>query len=212
MTPSNIAAQLDKARRKSGFLTIAETLELTARGNTIYDPYSTLIARKAEIGTGNVFYPNTRLEMQGRARITICDDNVLSSGTVICSNQGPITIGNQNMLGDGCILITTHRKQATITVGSNTRLRGFIEIDGKSSLGDGSQMLGHISAIDLRLAAGQPHTHSIADERAAVLKGNGRAQGISLAIGEVIAGDGSFVATDVRMQSYYHPVPETQEQ
>lgn len=205
MPQTDMTTQLDQARQKNGFMTIAETLALMQNDNIIYDPFSTLIARNAQIGRGNVFYPNTRLETSPGTLLSVGNENVLFSGTVICSANGSITIEDHNSFGDGSILITTRHPEAQITIGSNTRLRGFIEIDGQSVLGDGCQILGRISATDICLAAGGSYQHPIANERGAVLKGTGRAFGLTLATGEVIAGDGHFDDRKIRMQSFYHP-------
>jgi hypothetical protein len=51
-----LGLELDRARRASGFMSVAELLQLY-RDNIIFDPLSTLISPYARIGKGNVFYP-----------------------------------------------------------------------------------------------------------------------------------------------------------
>jgi hypothetical protein len=56
-----------------------------------------------------------------------------------------------------------------------------------------------------RLAAGAPFSHPDPDRRAGLLKGAGSARHLSVATGEVIAGNGVFRREDVKRQTSFHP-------
>ena len=196
---------LDRGRQARNYRTIAQTIALADQGNVILDPFSTLIATNAVIGTGNVFYPNTTFTADTPGTVCIGNGNVFYPGTAITATTGKISIGNDNLFGEGSVCIATNRVGAEIIIGSQVRFRGFIDIGGTCHLGDGCQILGQISAVNVWLGAGGSFAHPIADERGAVLKGHGRAADIRLETGQVIAGDGRFTHADMRMQSYYHP-------
>ena len=205
MTRNTIFDMLDRARLDQKYRTIAQTMELAYQDNVILDPFSTLISIDAVIGTGNVFYPSTTLSSDAPELLCIGDGNMFHAGTAITAMGAHIRIGNDNIFGQGSVSIATNREGADIMIGSRGRFRGFIEIGGACHLGDGCQILGQISAVNVWLGAGGTFAHPIADERGAVLKGHGRAANILLETGQVIAGNGSFVLSDMRMQSHYHP-------
>lgn len=205
MTRDTVFEMLDRARLDRKYRTIAQTMALADQGNVIFDPFSTLISVDAVVGTDNVFYPNTTLSTAAPDRLRVGNGNVFYTGTTITATDGPIHIGNDNIFGQGTVAITTNRADADILIGSQARFRGCIEIGGRCHLGDGCQILGQISAVNLWLGAGGSFEHPIADERGGVLKGHGRAANIRLETGQVIAGNGSFALSDLRMQSHYHP-------
>ncbi len=205
IAPSDLIDALDRQRRKLGFLSIPALIALTERDNVILDPFSTLISIHADIGSGNVFYPATRLETPQPSMLAIGDENTFYTTTTFIAVDGPITIAHHNQFGDGTVTIATNRPGADIRIGSNGRFRGMIDLQGKCTLGDGCQILGNITARDIILGKGGSYHHPIADERGAVLKGHGQAMGIRLEAGQVIAGEGRFDAANRRMQSFYHP-------
>ena len=161
-------ANIDASRRKHGFRCVAETIAL-AETNTIFDPYSTLTARDAEIGSGNVFYPGVVLRLDGGAR-------------VIADQRG-----------------------AEPRIGDRARLLNGAEIMGSSELESGAQGLGAISARGVVLGGGGDFNEPDPDRRGAVLKGFSRAQGVRLAIGEVMNGAGDFARAKVERQLAYYP-------
>jgi bifunctional N-acetylglucosamine-1-phosphate-uridyltransferase/glucosamine-1-phosphate-acetyltransferase GlmU-like protein len=196
---------IDRTRERHGFLSLAQTLALQDRGNVIFDPFSTLISRRATIGEDNVFHPNTRVDCQEGATLRIGSRNLFHSGTVIEVASNSIAIGDGNQFGEGLVCVKANAPGAAVDIGDNCRLCGVINLFGKTTLGSGSQVLGDISVYDCALAAGQPHSHPVADERGAVLKGSGSARALRLATGQVIDGWGVFRSEDALPQSSFHP-------
>ncbi len=205
ITLSGLIDLIDEQRSKLGYLSISALMALTKTGNVILDPFSTLISIHAEIGRDNIFHPAVRLDATSPAILEIGSRNMFYGNTMIDAQTGPITIGNGNLFGEGCVNVATSQPGAAITVGSDGRYRGSIQISGLSVLGDGSQILGNIIVRDVQLGAGGSFRHPIADERGAVLKGVGQGSGIILQTGQVIAGHGTLAPENVRMQSFYHP-------
>lgn len=204
MARDQLIEQLDRTRLAHGFRTIEQTMALTDRDNVIFDPFSTLVAVEADIGARNVFYPHTCLRALP-GLLSIGDGNVFHSGTTLQAREGQIRIGDTNIFGAGTVTVSTCRDRSAVTIGSDGRFRGCVEIDGQCMLGDGCQIPGHISVLDVTLAGGGSFRHPIADERGAVLKGQGSARDITLEKGQVIAGDGTFSLAGRKMQSFYHP-------
>lgn len=196
---------IDRTRERHGFLSLTETLALEDSGNVIFDPFSTLISCRAVIGTLNVFHPNIRADCRGGATLHIGSGNVFHSNTVIEAAANDITIGDGNLVGEGAVCMKANSPGAAIEIGDNGRYCGIINLYGKIALGNGSQILGNITACDCSLADGQPYSHPIADERGAVLKGSGRAKAIQLSKGQVIDGWGVFRAANAVLQSTFHP-------
>lgn len=205
ITPSGLIDLIDQQRSKLGYLSISALMALTRTGNVILDPFSTLISIHADIGRDNIFYPAVRLDATSPALLEIGSRNTLYGNTVIDAQDGPITIGDANQFGEGCVHIATTLPGSDIRIGSNGRYRGSVQISGTSILGNGSQILGNIIVRDVQLGAGGSFRHPIADERGAVLKGIGEGRGIILETGQVIAGNGTLAPENVRMQSFYHP-------
>ncbi|MDG4717693.1 MULTISPECIES: polymer-forming cytoskeletal protein [Thalassospira] len=205
MITDHLIDQLDQYRRDSGFLTIAETIALGRTGNIVFDPFSTLVSRHVVMGANNILCPNIRLEADQDGELSIGNGNTFSGNTTIIAQTGPIRIGDGNIFGPGNITLSTGRKDAMITIGSHGRYRGTIDMDGQCALGNGSQILGQISAQSVCLADGGSFEHPIADERGAVLKGFGKATNIRLETGKVIAGSGDFCISAQKSQSFYHP-------
>lgn len=205
MTPDQMIDQIDRYRHEAGYLGIAETIALGRSGNIVFDPFSTLVSRHITIGAHNILHPNIRLEADQHTQLMIGNGNMFTSGTTIMAQTGLIRIGDENIFGPGNVTITTARPDAMIRIGSFGRYRGTIDMDGQCVLGDGSQILGQISVQSVELAAGGSFKHPIADERGAVLKGFGKATGIRLETGKVIAGSGGFCISAQKPQSFYHP-------
>jgi NDP-sugar pyrophosphorylase family protein len=187
-----------------GFLPLAEMLHL-AEGNIIFDPFSTLISRFAQIGTGNVFHPCVTLIARAEAPLTIGDGNVLHTGTLLAAEAGPIVIGDSNQFGEGGFTAKANRIGAAIAIGSGGRYLGGAAVFGQSELGAGSQILGLITVDNCVLEAGETYASPDPDERGAVLKGSGTARDVKVGRGEVILGAGSFRQQEIRKQSDFHP-------
>ncbi|MFD2261850.1 hypothetical protein ACFSM5_03055 [Lacibacterium aquatile] len=204
MTADLIAA-IDAGRLAQGLLTIAQTLALSARGNIVHDPFSTLISARAQIGSGNILFPNTQLLCAEGQSLTVGDGNRFHPGSYVEAASGPITIGDGNQFGDGCFTAIANRKGGKITVGSKGRFQRGATLYAEVSVGDGCQILGPIAVQDCVLSSGGDHTHGEADERGSVLKGVGTARNLTLKVGEVIQGHGVFAMADLKMQSFFHP-------
>ena len=196
---------IDRSRKRAGFLSLDELVALEDGGNVIFDPFSTLISRRAVIGKHNVFHPNTRADCHGSATLHIGSGNMFHSNTVIEAAANAITIGDGNLIGEGAVCMKANSPGAAIEIGDNGRYCGIVNLYGKIALGSGSQVLGNITVFDCSLAAGQPYSHPIADERGAVLKGSGSAKAIHLSQGQVIDGWGIFRSEDALPQSSFHP-------
>lgn len=191
------------ARDQAGFRS-AEELAAGTDG-AVFDPASTLVSRRADLGLGNRLYPGVLIECDDESEIVIGSGNLLRPGTqLIASGGARITIGNGNIFGPGCTLIATAR-DAGIRVGSGGRYWGGAWIEGGTDLGDGSQVLGAVAVRGCTLAGGGDHRTPNPDARGAVLKGAGRAHFLTLPIGTVIDGAGRFDAADIKRQSFFHP-------
>jgi len=199
----------DRARALQGYRTVSRLI--ADDDNVFLDPYSALISDHAHIGTGNVFYPNVRIDAVPSS-LRIGDDNRFFEGTRIdATGGGRVDIGDTNEFGPHAVALLANRPDATITVGNRVRLRGTIDVAGASTLEDGSQILGDISAVNVALTGGGSHREADPDLRGAVLKGRGRATGVAVARGHVINGDGDFATAAVEAQSVYHPHPRSAE-
>lgn len=196
---------IDRTRERNGFLTLAEMLALEDSANVVFDPFSTLIARDAEIGRDNVFHPNTRFICSADARLRIGSSNLFHSNTVVEATTGAIVIGDGNLFGEGAVCVKANTPGAVISIGDKGRYCGLVNLFGKTTLGSGSQVLGNITALNCALAEGGPWSHPMPDERGAVLKGSGIAKEIQLSRGQVIDGWGVFQAADAVSQSVFHP-------
>ncbi|MEV0736930.1 hypothetical protein AB0I51_13380 [Streptomyces sp. NPDC050549] len=198
---------MDEHRRRNGFLTLAG-MAVLAETNTVFDPFSTLIADDAVIGEGNIFFPGVVVQCDG-GTCSIGSGNTLHSSTlVIAANDGRIEIGNECSLGPGGVQIKADQPGSVVSVGNRARLLNGAEIVGAGVIGDGAQVLGAISARSVRLAGGDDFTGTDPDRRGAVLKGAGLARGIRLEAGEVVNGLGDFAAASVERQLAYHPRSE----
>ncbi|NRG17165.1 hypothetical protein HPQ64_05635 [Rhizobiales bacterium] len=200
-------SRLDAVRRQFGFLEIGETAALIDGGTILFDPFSTLISRNARLGHGNVIYPNVTLECGEAGTLKLGDGNILHSGTRIVAAAGRVVIGSHNQFGEGGFLAKADRADASIEIGDRGRYHSGASVMGRCRLGSGSQILGAISVQDCVLGAGAPHTEPDPDLRGGVLKGQGRARGLTLAAGDVIFGNGVFSQDAVERQLAYHPRP-----
>ncbi|MBI3452949.1 MAG: hypothetical protein HY057_09040 [Rhodospirillales bacterium] len=201
----SIIRRIDEGRRAAGLLTVEETLALAERGNVVFDPFSTLIARAALIGTGNCFYPSVILLCADLSELTVGDENRFYPGTILAAEGGSIAIGHRNQFGEGGFIARANRPDARIVIGDRGRYRGGAAVYGQSRLGTGTQLLGQINADNCVLEAGEDHTHPDPDSRGGLLKGSGNARGLTVPKGHVIAGHGGFAPGDMRRQSFYHP-------
>ncbi|HEY7175287.1 MAG TPA: hypothetical protein VH442_10245 [Micromonosporaceae bacterium] len=199
----------DATRRRRALLTTAEVGRIDG---DVLDPSSLILSARVRLGTGNVFYPSVVIECDDASECVIGDGNVFWPGTVILAQSGgAIQIADANEFGPGGAAVKANAPGKanaagnTIRIGSRCRPTNGAEILGQSDLGDGSQVLGAISALSVRLGAGADHTHAEPDERGAVLKGAGTARELVLRRGDVVNGVGDFGMAPVERQSHYHP-------
>jgi acetyltransferase-like isoleucine patch superfamily enzyme len=164
-----VDAAIDAQRRALGFLTIAEALALTARGNAVLDPHSILISAAARVGGGNRFYPGVTIQVETGAEIAIGDGNVFWPGTVVAARAGSIAIGGSNQFGPGGFTASLDRSGGRIEIGSNGRFRDGASVFAGCVLGDGAQILGPIQAQAVVLGAGGDHGEPDPDRRGGVL-------------------------------------------
>lgn len=199
-----IVGLMDEHRRSNGFLTLAKMATLAER-NTVFDPFSTLIAVDAVIGEGNTFFPGVVVQCDGGS-CSIGSGNIIYPSTlVIAANGGRIVIGDECSLGPGGVQIQANQPGSVLSVGNRARLLNGAEIVGSSIIGDGAQVIGAISAQSVQLAGGDDFAGPDPDRRGAVLKGTGLARGTRLDAGDVVNGLGDFATATVERQLAYHP-------
>ncbi|HEY3003588.1 MAG TPA: hypothetical protein VGJ44_14675 [Kribbellaceae bacterium] len=199
----------DDHREQLGFLTVQATAALAAHGVKILDPHSTLVSARAELAAEVLLYPNVLVRCDAESRITIGAGSVLYPGTVlIAEGGGEIGIGVRCQLGPGGAQVKANQAGARIRLGDGVRLVNGAEVVGTSDLGDGSLVLGPVSAQSVRLGGGLGgNDWPEPDERGAVLKGSGLARGIELERGQVLNLTPSFADAPVEWQSAYHSRP-----
>lgn len=205
---SDIQAITDKARQAQGFFGMAEMVEAYGEANDLLDPHSILISPGVELGTGNVIYPGVTLARSEAAVLRVGSGNILHNGTDISAETGKIVISDKNLFGPGGVQIGADRIGAHIRIGSNCRLRYGARVFGKSTLGDGCQVLGAVEAVDCQLGSGGSHEEPDPDKRGGVLKGFGRARDVKVPRGFALAGEGTFDNAKLLPQSHFHPKPE----
>ncbi len=200
-----IPAFVDDLRRAHGLMTLDQIADLAARGNVVFDPFSTLIAAAARIGTGNVFHPCVTIDCAPGGDLVIGDGNLFHANTTVVAETGPVTIGSGNQFGEGGFVAKANRVGADIRIGDHGRYLGGAAVFGACRLGDGSQILGAITADDCMLAGGGSHREPDPDRRAGLLKGTGVARGLTVRVGHVIVGHGGFRQADEEPQRIHHP-------
>ncbi|MCJ9751405.1 AraC family transcriptional regulator [Neorhizobium sp. BETTINA12A] len=196
---------IDDVRRENGFLTIGEIGGLVSKANIVFDPFSVLISRYVEIGTGNTFYPCVTILCAQDADLAIADGNTFHSNSLFEATAGKIVIGSSNQFGEGGFTAKANREGALISFGDNGRYINGCSVFGHSSLGSGSQIIGAIAVDSCSLEAGASYRDPEPDRRAALLKGFGPAKGLTVPVGAVINGKGSFLPEAIERQSNYHP-------
>ncbi|WP_112249049.1 hypothetical protein [Kribbella monticola] len=197
---------IDEQRTARGLRTVAELLELAEAGTIILDPYSVLLGTRVRLGEGNVLYPGVVIECDPDSSCELGSDNALLPGTFIAaSGGGSIVIGDNNRIGEGGARIMAGTAGAQVRIGDRTRLSSSPVIVAPVELGDGCQVLGQITAQQVQLAGGAAYSHPDPDHRGAVLKGFGKARGLTLEVGEVVNGSGDFGTAPIERQRRYHP-------
>ncbi len=204
MDHENLIELINNQRKSKGFYCTSELLKLCEMGNTILDPFSTLISESVDIGVGNIFYPCTTLEVRHSGLISIGNDNIFYSQSFLFAENGKITIGSNNQFGDGGFSIKANFKNSEIIIGDNGRYLNGVQLLGKTNLGSGSQVIGNITAQDCNLSSGESFLYPDFNLRGGVLKGFGLARNITVNQGKVLNGEGNFNQSDMKDQSFYH--------
>jgi len=196
--------KIDEGRKKAGYLGFQAMLGLADRGIVVFDPFSTLISEKAVLESGNIFYPGTVIEVSSGGKVEIGCGNVFWPGTILRSAGGGILVGDGSEFGPGGVVLTAGPGE-TIEIGDRCRLNCGATIQGKNSLGTGSQVLGAITLRGCVLRAGEDYRNPDPDVRGSVLKGSGFASGLSIERGEVINGRNELLQSMAELQRRYHP-------
>jgi hypothetical protein len=185
-------------------LTLAELIDLSTRGNVLYDPHSVLISARAVIGRDNVFFPGVYLFCTEGGTLEVGNGNTFHANTLIEATHGAIRIGSRNQFGEGGFTAKANRQAAAISIGDEGRYLNGAGVFGETTLGSGSQLLGLITVDNCTLAAGGSFRERDLDRRAGLLKGAGGARNLTVPIGHVGVGAGSFSAADLQPQSNFH--------
>ncbi|MEU8998350.1 hypothetical protein AB0952_24330 [Streptomyces caniferus] len=195
---------MDNHRRENGFLTLTE-MTVLAETNTVFDPFSTLIAKTAEIGAGNTFFPGVTVSCDG-GTCSIGRGNVFYPSTLVIGRSGGrVVIGDECSFGPGGVQVKANQPGSELSIGHRVRLLNGAEVVGSSRIGAGAQVIGAISAQSVELAGGGDFTSPDPDRRGAVLKGFGLARGVQLGAGDVMNGIGDFTGAAIERQLAYHP-------
>ncbi len=205
MHSNAILVSIDAMRHARRLLGVTELLALADRGIMVLDPMSTLIGCDVVIGRDTTIEPNVQLLCSHGGAVSIGDGNMLHAGTRIEATGGHVRIGRDNVFGPGGFLAMATTPYDQIDIGDGGRYALNCSFTGRTFLGSGSQVLGPIAVHACHLEAGGSHREPDPDARGAVLKGTGRARGLTVARGHVIQAFGLFDMADVRMQSHFHP-------
>jgi bifunctional N-acetylglucosamine-1-phosphate-uridyltransferase/glucosamine-1-phosphate-acetyltransferase GlmU-like protein len=197
----------DDHREALGFLSVWETAELAAEDVKILDPGSTMVSRHATLGAGTVIYPGVIIDADETAKLTVGEGCVLYPSTLLEARQrAQIVIAGWAELGPGGVSIRATGGSSSVVLEPDVRLSGGCELSGTCVLGRGAQILGPIAARSVQLGGGRGgHRWPNPDERGAVLKGAGLAEGISLKQGEVRSARPSFSDVPTERQAAHHP-------
>lgn len=202
------SALTDTARRRAGFLSLAETAALIEKGVVVLDPYSTLISPDVILCAGVTLWPSVVLELHDGGHLAVGEGTQLYSNTRIVAKGGKVFVGGDAEIGEeGGFTIKAEGAACVIQVGDGARLLGGGSLTLDNMIGGGAQVLGPIRMQNCRLGAGGTYREPEPERRGAVLKGSGVARNIDLAAGKVIQAFGLFADALVRDQSYFHPRP-----
>lgn len=185
------------------FLDRAEIEALAATGVVVPAPDGVWISGRARIEPGVVLHPTVVVECDTSSSVVIDEGAVLHPGARISAvNGASVRVGARTTLGPGgCTVVADG---AELRLGADGRyLMAYLLAPG--SYGDGCQVLGPIEARACVLEGGEPGNHPDVAARGALLKGAGRAAGITLHRGQVVNGAGDFRRRPIEEQTSYHP-------
>lgn len=195
----------NETRHAQNLMSLDDLIDLANQGNTIYDPFSLLISKNIIIGTGNIFFPNVTLICSPAGNISLKNRNIFFPNAFLNAGTGSIIIGSHNSFGEGGFTAKTEQADTQITIGNYARFQNNCTLYGPVSIGDGAQVLGPIQVMNCTLEAGGSFQEEDVDKRAGVLKGTGRARNLTVPMGHVILGNGTFNQNALEKQSAYHP-------
>lgn len=201
---NNIIRKTDSIRKDRGFMTLSEISKLLEM-NTILDPFNVLIGSSIHIGTGNIIYPQVILESSQDGAIEIGNNNTFFPHTYFLATHGNLIVGNENEFGDGGVAVKANVPESKIVIGDRCRLMNGAQLMGKSTMGNGAQILGPISAQNCELEGGEDYRHSNAARRGGLLKGFGVAKNCKVPQGRVLVGNGTFEQEKLIDQMSFHP-------
>lgn len=152
------------------------TIGLAANGVGVLDPSSSLIAHRAELGSGTIVYSGVIVSSDQDSTVRLGERCVLYPGCVLeAGNGGLILIGDEVELGPGGVTIRA------IGSGDMTTLEDQVRVNGNC---DSPVRVSWVEAV---------------------LKGAGIADRVTLAQGEVRSCRASFNEATTERQSSYHP-------
>ena len=195
----------DAARKRLGFLSLADTTALAHRGVLIPDPGSVLVSADVQLVDGSALWPNVILQASDLGRIAIGRSTNLFPGTRIVATGGRVTIGDEVEIGEEGGFTIKASAGEVIGIGDGARLLGGGSLTQSNRIGRGAQILGPIRCQNCTLGDGGTYRNPEPDRRGGVLKGSGVARGIEVSLGHVIQAFGLFAEAPVRRQSYFHP-------
>ena len=193
----------DERPTRAPFLDRAGIDALIGTGVVVPAPDAVWISRIARVGPGATLHPTVVVECDGTSSVIVGEGAVLHPGTRISATNGAsVRVGARTTLGPGgCTLVADGEE---LHVGADGRYRMALLL-GPGTYGDGCQVLGPIEARACTLEGGQPGDAPDVASRGALLKGAGRAAGITLRRGQVVNGAGDFRRRPIEEQTSYHP-------
>ncbi|OCI31503.1 LbetaH domain-containing protein [Oerskovia enterophila] len=193
----------DPQQPSAPFLDRAGIDTLVASGVVVPAPDAVWVSPRARIAAGAVLHPTVVVSCDEASSVVVARDAVLHPGTRISATEGgSVRVGERTILGPGgCTLVADGDK---LHVGPDGRYRMALLL-APGAYGDGCQVLGPIEARGCTLEGGEPGDSPDVASRGALLKGAGRAAGITLARGQVVNGAGDFRRAPVEEQTDYHP-------
>jgi len=200
----DISKLISSERRRSGLVDLDQMLSTLCLQNTVLDAFSLCISINTVLGSKNTFYPNVTIIATGDSEIHIGDNNVFLPGTLILASAGSIKIGSGNQFGEGGFSCVSNRAGSEIHIGDEGRYLHGAAVYGRTTLGNGSQVIGGIVVDSCSLEAGEAHTGNDPTTRGAVLKGVGVAKNLAIGRGQVISGFGQFTDNMAQDQINFH--------
>ena len=185
------------------FLDRAEVEALAVSGVVVPAPDAVWVSGRARFAPRVVLHPTVVVECDGTSSVVVGEGAVLHPGTRISATNGAsVRVGARTTLGPGgCTLVADGKD---LHLGADGRYRMALLL-GPGTFGDGCQVLGPVEARACTLEGGEPGDSPDVASRGALLKGAGRAAGITLRRGQVVNGAGDFRRAPVEEQTGYHP-------